>query len=73
TMTLSSLITTAATQVGGTPVEGTALEAETVTIPLTVAAPLSYPTVASSIDFGAVEAQKVELTASLPVTGDGCV
>jgi len=72
-VTLQSRITTAATTSEGEAIPGTQLEAETVTIPVTVLPPLQYPVVGSSIDFGHVESEQVELRAVLPVSGDGCI
>jgi hypothetical protein len=72
-VTLQSRITTAATTFEGEAVPGTQLEAETVTIPVTVLPPLEYPVVGSSVDFGHAESNDVELHAVLPVSGDGCI
>jgi hypothetical protein len=72
-VTLRSQITTAATTFEGEEIAGTALEAETVTIPVTILPPLEYPVVGSSVDFGRSETATVQLNSVLPASGDGCV
>jgi len=72
-LTLRLGITTApATTASGEQIPGTALEPSTVALPLSVLAPVEFPTVASSIDFGSATGD-VELEGELPVSGSGCV
>lgn len=72
-LTLRLGITTAGTTLpDGTTVPGTTLEPSIVAVPLTVRAPLDYPTIASLIDFGDVTGA-ADVTATLPIAGDGCV
>ncbi len=72
-VTLQSRITTAPTTFEGESVAGTQLEAETVTVPVTVLAPLEYPVVGSSVDFGHLEDDEVRMSAVLPASGEGCI
>lgn len=72
TLRLTLDLTTAAAQLpDGTLVPGTRLGTQTVDLPLQIEPPLNYPTVGPLVDFGAVEG--TEGTASLAVTGPGCV
>lgn len=66
-------ITTApATRPDGSPVPGTTLEPALVSLPITILTPADFPTVGQSIDFGNASGT-VDLRATLPVSGSGCV
>ncbi|WP_426225101.1 vWA domain-containing protein [Pseudarthrobacter sp. DSP2-3-2b1] len=67
-----SITTAATTTADGTPVPGTPLEPALVSVPLALLPPAEFPVLASKIDFGQSEGNK-ELSASLPVSGVGCV
>jgi hypothetical protein len=67
-----SITTAAATNTRGKHIPGTTLEPVTVSVPVTVLAPLSYPTVSSSIDFGQATGA-VSLNGTVTVSGSGCV
>lgn len=72
TLGLALELTTApATDANGTSVPGTKLSPATVAIPITVQAPLNYPTVPTSVDFGQATG-KVDLTTALKLGGSGC-
>ncbi|GGA55386.1 hypothetical protein GCM10011490_01570 [Pseudoclavibacter endophyticus] len=65
-------ITTAPAQrQDGTPVPGTQLAPAAVNVPVNILTPASYPVLGQSIDFGSASGD-VDLTASLPVSGEGC-
>jgi hypothetical protein len=53
-------------------IAGTALDAQSVDIPVNVRAPGSYPRVANKINFGTTQGTD-PLTATVPVEGSGCV
>ncbi|MGX1162066.1 von Willebrand factor type A domain-containing protein [Arthrobacter sp. SLBN-100] len=67
-----SITTAATTTADGTPVPGTPLEPALVSVPLALLPPAEFPVLASKVDFGQSEGNK-ELSASLPVSGVGCV
>ena len=72
-LTLRLGITTAsATTASGEAVPGTQLEPATVALPITILAPVNYPALAPTVDFGQATGA-VDLTGTLTVTGDGCV
>lgn len=73
TLRLDLQVTTAsATDSDGRQVPGTTLSPQRVDVPLTLAPPVDFPTVASRLDFGTVEGA-VDVSAPLTVTGPGCV
>lgn len=70
---LSLQVTTAATTApDGTPAPGTQLKPQTVSYPVTIRPPANYPEVPDTISFGEIEGEG-SATATLPVTGAGCV
>lgn len=72
TLTLSLAVTTAPVTLSSGAVEpGTTLEPAVVTVPVTILAPPSYPTLGASINFGQVTGA-VAKDATLLVTGPGC-
>ena len=66
------ITTASAKRQDGTTAPGTTLEPEVVAIPVTILPPADFPTLGQSLDFGLAEG-KADLTAVLPVTGEGCV
>lgn len=73
TMRMTLAVTTASAKgPGGEQVPGTALAPSVVDMPLNIAAPVGFPVVGQSLDFGTVEGAGT-FTAGLPVTGPGCV
>ena len=73
TVELSAEVTTADTKdKDGKKVKGTSLAPVVVTNKISVLPPVSYPTVPGSVDFGEVEGP-VDLSATLPIEGKGCV
>ena len=73
TLHLSLDVTTAdSTDATGAPVPGTKLSPQQVDIPVTIAAPPGYPTVAGIIDFGHHDTAGT-FSAELKATGPGCV
>ncbi|GAB19899.1 hypothetical protein GOEFS_096_00760 [Gordonia effusa NBRC 100432] len=73
TLRMTLKVTTApARESNGTLVPGTVLSPQNVDLPVTIAAPVGYPQLSSSIDFGTVEAAGSK-TAAVKITGPGCV
>ena len=70
---LTLQLTTAPVKVaGGQTIAGTQLEPESMDYPVTVSPPPHFPVVPSTVSFGETQ-EEGDLSASLPVTGDGCV
>ena len=66
-------LTTAPVEIaGGRTIPGTALEPESMDYPVTVSPPPHFPVVPSTVSFGETQAEG-DLSASLPIKGDGCV
>lgn len=57
---------------GGQRVEGTRLEPQSASFPLTIGTPVDFPSVPGEIDFGATETDE-PVSVDLPITGEGCV
>lgn len=73
TLRLTLKVTTAdATTPDGSTEPGTELAPQSVDVPLSVAPPIGFPSVATKLDFGTVEGGGV-FKGSLGVTGPGCV
>ena len=74
TLDLELRITTAdAKDAKGKTVSGTALQPQSVRIPVQIEPPPGYPTLAGQVNFGAFEGVAEGGPGTLPVTGPGCV
>lgn len=72
TLTTSVTVTTASIQEAGRTIDGTTLAPTLASVPVTVNPPEDFPSLGDAVDFGRVE-ELTSASASLPVTGPGCV
>ena len=72
TVTTSVTVTTTSIQEGGRTIDGTVLAPTLASVPVTVNPPEDFPGLGDAVDFGRVE-ELTSASASLPVTGPGCV
>ena len=72
TLTTSVTVTTASIREGDRTIDGTTLAPTLASVPVTVNPPEDFPSLGDAVDFGRVE-ESTTASASLPVTGPGCV